>query len=201
MNDLTQSCQDDVQRKANSQKKLGVAELREAYCHRCRNVGCSQSLGIGDKFGLRISNQLERLSNPNLLDVNDPRYESIPDWRDAPPNFEWSPSVVQSQIQVKEPVAMAAPKQDDFTPIDGLDDLKSNVTVVKPVAPIQRMRPQAMPAKGNTRHPQNGVMLDGTSPSPPVDEWASNTTAPVTKVRRGARIQFTDDGQVVIKKG
>lgn len=205
MNDLTQSCQNDVQRKANSQKKLGVAELREAYCHRCRNVDCSQSLGKGDKFSLRVSDQLERLSNPRIVDVNDPRYESMPDWRDVPPNFEWSPSVVQFPVRVEEPV-VAHSKEDDFTPIEGLDELESEVpatVTIKPVAPVQRIRPQAMPPKGNTRQNQGGMMLDGSLPQTTLakDDWASNTVAPAPKVKRGARIQFTEDGQAVLKKG
>lgn len=75
MNDLLSECMSDL-------KTKDTAAFTETFCARCRQQGCGRAKWSGDKFGVRVANQVDRLFHSEQADPTSSRYEHLQDFKD-----------------------------------------------------------------------------------------------------------------------
>jgi hypothetical protein len=76
MSDLLEECLADL-----GQQEKNYQAFQETFCQHCRNPQCVHAKWAQDKFGARVSKQVERVFNPVRIDPKSvPKYAILPDF-------------------------------------------------------------------------------------------------------------------------
>ncbi len=57
--------------------RVPAAEFKQVFCDHCRNPTCALAQWETDKFGNRVRSQMDRLFNPHMADLNNPKYNRL----------------------------------------------------------------------------------------------------------------------------
>lgn len=175
-----------------------VSEFESLFCVRCRQPACVRAGWAKDRFAQRTATQLERLSNPLIANLENPRYAQFreldfPSLLDkavrlsiADQKNDWN--IPEKAVLKTETSPLAdAPNSDlALSPLE--PEISSDVEPLRPIGPAH------MPARNVASNP-DGILLDGPVPKqePLADPWA----APKPKsliVAVGSRVRLGTEG-------
>lgn len=211
MADMIAECMADL-------KTNDAGAFSETFCQRCRQTGCVRAKWSGDKFGERVSNQMDRLFHSPQADTTSSRYEHLHDFKNLLPEAmrmeisdqrgDWSVSVVPNFDKIKY-----SPHDDHMdsgslqklsTPsrfVDAGEEATDDKTAANripegvPATVVSAPKVGAAQVKtGNTpTPPAGGILLNGHEAvtKPTHDPWSAPAApAGITVVQRGATVKM-----------
>lgn len=190
---------------------IPIGELKELWCTRCKNPECVNAGWAESKWHGRMLTQVDRLlDHPSFADIKDPRWKEITNlgfleikepisivseesWDGPGVHLSNPDTSVSSAMMVDQAVAALSGKE--IKPMESPKTAEHPMSFMDGGAPPDPVKPQETTAsnKTNTDFPDEGLMIDGSTPSTPAvqkmnDPWS--TEASVRFVPAGAKIRM-----------
>lgn len=197
MNDYLRDCMSDL-------GERNPQPFKETFCNHCRNTDCVNAKWSQDKFGERVTTQVDRLFKTPRIEQT-PRYAMLVNFIDASREAmrleisdqrgDWT---LPEESKTSLPLFVAAQPQPQPLPEHPEPEPKPEpeplVETTTPPLPVKPKEPLPTPKIRNLPPPPpDGIMIGGgnnppSTPAKPVDTWEPKPA--VVTVQPGARIKM-----------